>query len=162
MTFIEKLTRDRQATVSTLLLWLIFLACAALATLLIAALQRVEPAPSRPPAPIPQAVAKPAPDGTTVPLVADRPPMPRIEFEPTFADAAKSLRAGRFAEAYGRFVTLADEGDADAGRIALVMHRYGPEVFGSMWDATTEQLAQWTSWSAAAAQKELASRPWAP
>jgi hypothetical protein len=162
MTLIDKLTRSQHALVSTVRLWLIFLSCAAVAMVLIALVQRFEAAWAMPPAPMAQAVAKPAPSAPALQHVADHRRMPHVEFQPTFADAGQSLRAGRFAEAYGRFVTLADEGDADAGRIALVMHRYGPEVFGSTWDASTEQLVQWTFWSAAAAQQELARRPRAP
>jgi hypothetical protein len=158
MTFIDKLTHGQQAMASTVRLWLIFLACATVAPVLIALVQRLEAAWSGSPVPIAQAIAKPAPRSTALSLAADHRAISRFAFEPTFADAARSLRAGRFAEAYGRFVTLADEGDADAGRIALLMHRYGPEVFGSTWDASTEQLAQWTHWSEAAAQQELASR----
>ena len=86
----------------------------------------------------------------------DRLPLPTTAFAPTYADAAESLRSGRHADAYGRFVALADEGDADAGRAALIMYRCGPSVFGSDWDASDEQLAQWTQWSAAAGGLELA------
>jgi hypothetical protein len=148
MTFISELPRRRQAIASTVRLWLVFLACAGLAAVWIAALQRAGAALSRPSAPTASiAAASAAPDRT---------PMPRTAFAPTFADAAEALRTGRHAEAYGRFVALADEGDVDAGRIALVMHRYGPEVFGSAWDASVEQLADWTRWSEAAAAKDLA------
>ena len=157
MSFIEKITRGILPIASPVQLCLIILACAAVTTVLLATLQRLEAALLRPPAQTAQAVS-PAPDRTALLHIVDRPRRPRIEFEPTFADAAESLRVGRFAEAYGRFVTLADAGDADAGCIALVMHRYGPQVFGSMWDATTEQLAQWTRWSEAAAQRDLANR----
>ena len=83
----------------------------------------------------------------------ERTATPRTAFAPTFADAAEALRAGRHAEAYGRFVALADEGDVDAARIALVMHRFGPALFGSPWDASVEQVAQWTRWSEVAAEK---------
>jgi hypothetical protein len=162
MTFIDKLIRSQHAVLSTVRLWLIFFSCAAVAMVLIALVQRFEAAWSAPPAPMAQAIAKPAPSSVAMPHGADLRRVPHVEFQPTFADAAESLRAGRFADAYGRFVTLADDGDADAGRIALVMHRYGPEVFGSTWDASTEQLTRWTFWSIAAAQQELASRPRAP
>jgi hypothetical protein len=146
MKFITELAHGRQAAVSTLRLWLVFLAGAAVAALLIAALQRASATLSRPTAPTLATAASATPD---------RPAMPRTAFAPTFATAAESLRAGRYAEAYGRFVTLADEGDVDAARIALVMHRFGPDVFGSAWDASVEQLAEWTRWSEAAAQEEL-------
>lgn len=159
MRFIDKLIRGREAIASTVRLWLIFLACAMVAMLWIAALRHVESALSPAPPPIANATAKPTPGPGAMLGMVDRAPLPRVEFQPTFADAAQSVRTGRFAEAYGRFVNLADDGDSDAGRIALVMHRYGPELFGSTWDASTEQLAQWTRWSEAAAQQELASRP---
>jgi len=82
---------------------------------------------------------------------------PHAAFAPTFADAAGLLRVGRHAEAYGRFVALADDGDVDAARFALLMHRYGPAVFGSAWDASPEQVADWTRSSARAADEELAN-----
>lgn len=141
----------RHAAAGTLRLWLLFLACAAVAALLIAALQRVDTAFGPPPV----ATTSPAPTPARA-AAPERPPAPRAEFAPTFADAAASLRTGRYADAYGRFVALADEGDVDAGRIALVMHRYGREVFASDWDASVEQLAEWTRWSAAAAERDLA------
>jgi hypothetical protein len=146
MTFITELAR-RQAMVSTLRLWLVFLTFAGVAALLIATLQRLDAALSPPPVPRPPTMASAKPDPHAI---------PHEVFVPTFADAAESLRIGRYAEAYGRFVRLADEGDVDAARIALVMHRFGPEVFGSAWDASVEQLAEWMQWNKAASEKELA------
>jgi len=146
MKFITGFTHGHETTVSTLRLWLVFFAFAGVAALLITALQRLDDLsrPTLPSAP------------TTASAPHDRPPMPHAALAPTFAAAAESLRTGRHAEAYGRFVTLAEEGDADAGRIALVMHRFGPAIFGSSWDASVEQIEEWTQWSEAAAQKELA------
>jgi hypothetical protein len=37
-----------------------------------------------------------------------------------------------------------------------MMHRFGPAVFGSMWDASVDQLVEWTHWSEAATSVELA------
>lgn len=148
MNFIAGLERGHPAMVSTLRLWLAFLGCAGAAAALIAILQQADVAWSRPPAPSASAAALAGPDRFASP--------PRTAFAPTFADAAESLRARRFAEAYGRFVALADEGNVDAGRIALVMHRFGTELFGSSWDASAEQLAEWTRWSEVGAQMELA------
>jgi hypothetical protein len=149
MKFIVRLERDHPAMLSTLRLWLVFLACAVVAAALVAGLQQAELALSRPPG-VPTASA------AALAVSARFVSPPPTAFAPTFDDAAASLRAGRFAEAYGRFVALADEGNVDAGRIALVMHRFGPELFGSAWDASVEQLAAWTQWSEAAAQMELA------
>ena len=141
MKSIIELKHSGVAMLSTLRLWLVFGACFGAAAVLIAALQRVSDVYSTmgdraaPPASrAAQAAGIATPDRTTV---------PRALFAPTFADAAASLRAGRHADAYGRFVTLADDGDVDAACIALLMHRYGPDVFGSAWDASDEQLAAW-------------------
>ena len=84
------------------------------------------------------------------------PPMGAAIRGTTFDAAAASLRAGRVAEAYGRFVALAELGDVDAARVALLMYRFGPTVFGRRWDASTEQLAAWTRWSQAAEDKDMA------
>jgi hypothetical protein len=147
MNFIAQLVRNHEPVVSALRPWLVFVACAALAVALIATSQRASNAVL--PSPVPS-----RPMTTIAP--SDRPTMPRTEFAPTFADAAESLRNGRYADAYGRFVRLADEGDIDAARVALVMHALGPKLFGSAWDATAEQLVEWTHWSEAAATEELA------
>ena len=147
MNFIAQLLHNHKTIVPALRPWLVFVACAALAMALIATSQRATTAVLLQPGPT-------APLTTTAP--SDRPAMPRTEFAPTFADAAESLRNGRYADAYGRFVRLADEGDIDAARMALVMHALGPRAFGSTWDASVEQLVEWTRWSDVAANEELA------
>ena len=141
------LAPGRLSVRSTLLLWLVFIAFAGAAALLTMALQRADDAlwPRR------------------ESHLTTAPPTVRVAFAPTFGEAAEALRRGRHAEAYGRFVALADDGDVDAGRIALLMHRFGPAVFGSTWDASTDQLALWTRWSSVAAERDLAQlRPTAP
>ncbi|HEX2540747.1 MAG TPA: hypothetical protein VHM00_06655 [Caldimonas sp.] len=77
---------------------------------------------------------------------------------PTFAEAGRLFRAGRHAAAYGRFVTLANEGDMHAARVALLMHRFGPSLFGSDWDATTEELAEWSRLARQAEQMDIEAR----
>src|SRR6478672_6037893 len=137
-----------RAAMSTLRLWVTFLFRASVAALLIAALQHAtELFPVR---------AEASHAATPERAAADRRRLPHAAFAPTFADAADLLRVGRHAEAYGRFVALADDGDVDAARFALLMHRYGPAVFASAWDASPEQVADWTRWSASAADEELA------
>ena len=138
-----------RAPMSTLRLWVVFLFCGSVTALLIAALQRAsELSPTR---------AEAAQAATPKRAAADPRRPPHAAFAPTFADAAGLLRVGRHAEAYGRFVALADDGDVDAARFALLMHRYGPAVFGSAWDACPEQVADWTRSSARAADEELAN-----
>ena len=77
---------------------------------------------------------------------------------PTFAEASRLFRAGRYAAAYGRFVTMANEGDMHAARVALVMHRFGPTLFGSDWDATTEELAEWSRLARSAEPADIDAR----
>ena len=75
-----------------------------------------------------------------------------------FAEASQLFRAGRHAAAYGRFVRLANEGDREAASIALVMHRHGAVLFGSVWDATTEELEYWSLLAQSAARAEIEAR----
>jgi hypothetical protein len=75
-----------------------------------------------------------------------------------FAEGSRLLRAGRHAAAYGRFVALANEGDREAAGIALVMHRHGPLLFGSAWDATTEELEYWSELARSADRAEIDAR----
>lgn len=59
------------------------------------------------------------------------------------ASALASFREARFAEAYGRFIALADAGHAPAAGLALWMYLQGPTVFGKDWDSSQEQLTAW-------------------
>lgn len=76
------------------------------------------------------------------------PARPVLETQDAFAEATRLYQSGRWAGAYGRFIELADRGDARAAHMALAMHREGPERYGAHWDATPQQLEAW----------ELASR----
>ena len=66
-----------------------------------------------------------------------------------FQEAARLYQQGRWSAAYGRFIRLANEGDRDAARIALFMHRYGPTLYGAYWDAQPDERAAWTELAAA-------------
>lgn len=63
--------------------------------------------------------------------------------ERQYANAVSSFRQGRYPEAFGRFVALADAGYAPAAEQALWMYRHGPTLFGREWDSNSEQLAAW-------------------
>ncbi len=63
--------------------------------------------------------------------------------DPVFQYAIDQYRQGRLAAAYGRFVELANRGDADAARISLFMHHYGPMLYGKYWDADPTDLQEW-------------------
>lgn len=46
-------------------------------------------------------------------------------------------------EAYTAFTRLADRGDPGAARIARLMHRYGPQLYGQRFEATPYQELFW-------------------
>lgn len=60
-----------------------------------------------------------------------------------FQEAVQQYHAGRTAEAFGRFIALANRGDVDAARIALFMHGYGPLLYGKHWEAGREDIEYW-------------------
>ena len=61
------------------------------------------------------------------------------------AQAMQAFQTRQYAEAYGRFAALADDGDAQAAIVALAMVRNGQALFGSLWSATSGQLARWSA-----------------
>src|SRR3954468_12821358 len=66
----------------------------------------------------------------------------------TFAAAdfdlgVQEFRAGRYSAAWGNFYGAANAGDPDAARLALHMLAYGPLLYGTHWDASTEQVQSW-------------------
>lgn len=63
---------------------------------------------------------------------------------PTFEDAMQHYQDGRWSAAYGRFAALADRGDTESARIALLMLRHGERLYGSEWSATQEQFRRWS------------------
>lgn len=60
-----------------------------------------------------------------------------------FDDAMDQYREGRWSAAYGRFAALADQGHAEAARIALLMLRYGARLYGHHWGASQPQINEW-------------------
>jgi hypothetical protein len=58
----------------------------------------------------------------------------------SFRDAVVQYRAGRYSDSFGRFLALANNGDADAARVVLFMHAYGPTLYGSYWDLGPDEL----------------------
>ena len=61
------------------------------------------------------------------------------------ADAMQTFASQRYADAYGRFAQLADEGDASSALMALMLVCEGPSLFGSEWSATPGQLQRWSA-----------------
>jgi hypothetical protein len=67
------------------------------------------------------------------------------------ANAVESFRSGRFSEAYGRFVALADAGHAASARYALWMCEHGLELFGKDWDCSPQEVQEWAQAAGVAA-----------
>jgi hypothetical protein len=70
------------------------------------------------------------------------------EPEPGFSQAARHHQKKRWSEACGHFAVLANRGDPDAARTALFMHRYGRQLYGSVWEASPGELESWAQLSA--------------
>ena len=60
------------------------------------------------------------------------------------ARAVESFRQGRFPEAYGRFVELANAGHPASARYALWMCEQGIDLFGKNWDCAPHEVEDWT------------------
>jgi len=70
-----------------------------------------------------------------------------------FDHALDQFRQGRQAAAYGAFARLADHGDVEAARIALILLRHGDKLHGAAWGASQPQIDHWM---------RLARQPMAP
>lgn len=81
-------------------------------------------------------------------------PTPAASIDRLHNLAVQSFRQGRLAEAYGRFVALADAGHAASARQALWMCEHGSSLFGREWDCAPHQVADW------AAAAGMAAPPW--
>lgn len=57
--------------------------------------------------------------------------------------AMEHYRQGKFSTAYGQFSKLADQGNAEAARIALIMLRHGRKMHGTEWGASQPQIDVW-------------------
>ena len=94
-------------------------------------------------------------------------PAPAGEFpadpqDAAHAQARESFKRGRFAEAYGRFVALANTGHAASARQALWMCEHGSLHFGHDWDCGPEQVARWAAAAGIHAPQLPGHAAWAP
>jgi hypothetical protein len=55
----------------------------------------------------------------------------------------ESYQAQQWPQAYEEFAALADDGNASAARVAAMMARQGPVLFGQRFDVSPERLARW-------------------
>ncbi len=95
--------------------------------------------------------------GSTAPLAASS-----AENEQAYTEAVNRYRDGKMSDAYGLFITLAEEGDPDAARIALFMHRYGAVLYGSPWDADPGDLGYWADVAKSPSTRPASVLPIAP
>jgi hypothetical protein len=58
--------------------------------------------------------------------------------------AMAAYQAGRWSEAYVALSSLADQGDAEAARVAALMVRQGPLLFGQRFEASPERQVAWS------------------
>ena len=65
--------------------------------------------------------------------------------EQLHAKAEASFHQGRFPDAYGRFIALADAGHAPAAEVAMFMYLHGTTLFRNDWDITQDQLTAWAA-----------------
>lgn len=66
-----------------------------------------------------------------------------VPSEVRFSEALDLYSVGKWSGAYGRFAALADQGHAESARIALLMLRYGSQLYGHGWGASQPQINQW-------------------
>jgi hypothetical protein len=60
-----------------------------------------------------------------------------------FRVAMQAYEAQQWPLAYAQLSAAADEGDASAARVAALMARQGPSLFGQRFDASQERLQRW-------------------
>lgn len=59
------------------------------------------------------------------------------------ARAVESFRQGRFPEAHGRFIDMANSGHPASARYALLMCEQGSALFGKDWDCAPHEAGDW-------------------
>ena len=60
-----------------------------------------------------------------------------------FLQALDEFRDGKRTAAYGHFAQLADAGDAESARMALMLLRHGPRLYNAGWGASQPQIDRW-------------------
>ena len=60
-----------------------------------------------------------------------------------FRMAMEAYEAQQWPQAYAQLSAAADAGDASAARVATMMARQGPLLFGQRFDVSPERLQQW-------------------
>jgi len=84
-----------------------------------------------------------APGASTAGPAGQGPAAPSPSIERAHANAVQLFRRARFAEAYGRFIELAEAGHAASARYAVWMCENGSPLFGAAWDCAPHELEAW-------------------
>ena len=74
----------------------------------------------------------------------------------TFDRAIEHLAHGRWTEAYDLLASLADAGDPEAARVAMLMAMRGPRLFGRSFAATSSRRRRWQAAAKARAGEPIA------
>jgi hypothetical protein len=70
-------------------------------------------------------------------------PTVRAQSPNTFDEAMQAFSVQHFRRAFDGLARLADAGDGEAARIALLMVAHGPRLFGERFDVAAPQRARW-------------------
>lgn len=76
-----------------------------------------------------------------------------------YATAARQHQEGRWSGAYGRFIVAGRNGDAAAADAALFMHRFGPLLYRTPWDMSTEEAEDFGMGNASASDQSKPPPP---
>jgi hypothetical protein len=85
--------------------------------------------------------------------------VPGTNAERMHARAVESFRQGRFPEAYGRFIDLANAGHPASARYALWMCEQGPALFGKDWDCAQYEAEDWATAAGVCSPRIAVSQP---
>jgi hypothetical protein len=85
-------------------------------------------------------------------------PTVRAQSPNTFDEAMQAFSVQHFRRAFDSLAQLADAGDGEAARIALLMVAHGPRLFGERFDAAAPQRARWLDLASRDALARLAAR----
>lgn len=74
------------------------------------------------------------------------------EADPPFERAVLAYERNHWDEAWAGFAVLADAGDPEAARIALLMQRHAKDLYGATWIVPPEWLQHWSCVASSASQ----------
>lgn len=68
---------------------------------------------------------------------------PVLAADRDYSEGTQQHREGKWSAAFGRFTAAANRGDVAAARAALFMHRYGPLLYATQWDVSSDDYEDW-------------------